>query len=155
MPSRALLVACLRQGLRLARDHHLNDLDRLTGAAFAHTDDSVWELVAPPTPLPTPDSAKQPGSDTPADALAELLDAIARRQHQHRERTAERLTNVPAAGLLSGRLSNLALYYRAHKGLGRTADALDSMGQVADADGRLAPRAPAAWPTWPGYAETT
>ncbi|MFE9354971.1 hypothetical protein ACFYPB_12350 [Streptomyces olivaceoviridis] len=51
---------------------------------------------------------------------------------------------MPAAGLLSGRLSDLALYYRAkaHKDLGRTAGALDAMCQVADAGGRLAPRAP-------------
>lgn len=132
---RALLVACLRQGLRLARDHRLGDLAWLTDAAFAYTDDSVWEPLAPP--------AQTPGPDTAADALAELLVAIARRQHEHRERTAERLTAVLDTGLLSGELVELTLYYRAkaHKDLGRTDDALTGMRQVADAGGRLAPRA--------------
>ncbi|GGW25493.1 hypothetical protein [Streptomyces alanosinicus] len=92
VPSRALLVACLRQGLRLAADHHLDDLNWLADAAYAYayTEDSVWEPVAPPAALHAPD-ANQQEPDTSADALAELLDAIARRQHQHRERTAGRL----------------------------------------------------------------
>ncbi|GAA3372616.1 ATP/GTP-binding protein [Streptomyces antimycoticus] len=145
LPSRTLLVACLRQGLRLARDHHLSDLGWLTEAAFAYTADSVWEPLAPPThtPSPSPGTEPQPGPDTPADALAELLTAIARRQHEHRERTAERLTAVLSTGLLSGELTELALYYRAkaHKDLGRTDAAAHGMRQVADADGRLAPRA--------------
>ncbi|MFF7764151.1 ATP/GTP-binding protein [Streptomyces griseorubiginosus] len=144
VPSRTLLVACLRQGLRLARDHRLDDLAWLTDAAYAYTDDSVWEPVAPPAPPPAPsDAAQQPGPDTPADALAELLAAIARRQHEHRARTAERLTAVLDTGLLSGELTELALYYRAkaHKDLGRTDAALDGYRQVAEADGRLAPRA--------------
>ncbi|MGP3990803.1 ATP/GTP-binding protein [Streptomyces sp. 3N207] len=144
-PSRTLLVACLRQGLRLARDHHLTHLGWLTDAAFAYTNDSVWEPLAPPTPTPAPSLGNQPhpGPDTPADALAELLTAIARRQHEHRERTAERLTAVLATGLLSGELAELALYYRAkaHKDLGRTDTAVHGMRQVADTDGRLAPRA--------------
>ncbi|WP_413804278.1 ATP/GTP-binding protein [Streptomyces sp. OE57] len=141
LPSRALLIACLRQGLRLARDHHLGDLGWLTDAAFTYTDDSVWEPLAPPTH--TPGTGPQTGPDTPADALAELLTAIARRQHEHRERTAERLTAVLDTGLLSGELAELALYYRAkaHKDLARTDAALDGMRQVADAGGRLAPRA--------------
>ncbi|MGA4953776.1 ATP/GTP-binding protein [Streptomyces lydicamycinicus] len=142
---RALLVACLRQGLRLARDHHLSDLGWLTDAAFAYTDDSVWEPLAPPThtAASSPGTAPQPGPDTPADALAELLAAITRRQHEHRERTAERLTAVLDTGLLSGELAELALYYRAkaHKDLARTNEALDGMRQVAEADGRLAQRA--------------
>ncbi|MGP4091291.1 ATP/GTP-binding protein [Streptomyces sp. KR55] len=145
VPSRTLLVACLRQGLRLARDHHLDDLTWLTDAAYAYTDDSVWEPVAPPsnTATPSPSTEPQPGPDTPADALAELLAAISRRQHEHRERTAERLTTVLGTGLLSGELAELALYYRAkaHKDLGRTDAALDGYRQVADADGRLALRA--------------
>lgn len=144
VPSRTLLVACLRQGLRLARDHRLDSLDWLTDAAFAYIDDSVWEPLAPPTHtlLPAPDAGQQPEADTPADALAELLDAIARRQHEHRARTADRLTALLEAGLLPGELTELALYYRAkaHKDLGRTEPALDGMRQVAEADGRLAPR---------------
>ncbi|GAA2522858.1 ATP/GTP-binding protein [Streptomyces longisporus] len=139
VPSRTLLVACLRQGLRLARDHQLDDLAWLTDAAYTYTDDSVWEPIAPPTQPP----AQQLGPDTPADALAELLAAIARRQHEHRGRTAERLTAVLDTGLLSDELTELALYYRAkaHKDLGRTDAALEGYRQVADADGRLAPRA--------------
>ncbi|MEU5417802.1 ATP/GTP-binding protein [Streptomyces sp. NPDC020667] len=140
VPGRALLVACLRQGLRLARDHGLGDLAWLIDAAFAYTEDSIWEPLAPPTPAPC--AGPQPGPDTSADALAELLAAVARRQHEHRERTAERLTAVLATGLLPGELAELALYYRAkaHKDLGRTEDALHGMRQVADAAGRLAPR---------------
>ncbi|MFG2681279.1 ATP/GTP-binding protein [Streptomyces sp. NPDC048392] len=143
VPGRALLVACLRQGLRLARDHRLDDLSWLTNAAFAYTDDSVWEPLAPPTSPEPSGTGSHPGPETPADALAELLVAIARRQHEHRERTAERLTAVLDTGLLSGELSELALYYRAkaHKDLGRTDAALGGMRQVADANGRLAPRA--------------
>ncbi|WP_307841677.1 ATP/GTP-binding protein [Streptomyces endocoffeicus] len=140
-PSRTLLVSCLRQGLRLARDHRLTDLAWLTEAAFAYTDDSVWEPLAPPTRASS--SEPQPDPDTPADALAELLTAIARRQHEHRECTAERLTAVLDTGLLSGELTELALYYRAkaHKDLARTDAAAHGMRQVADAAGRLAPRA--------------
>ncbi|MGY1503740.1 tetratricopeptide repeat protein (plasmid) [Streptomyces sp. QTS52] len=143
VPARTLLVACLR----LARDHGLDDPGWLTEAAFAYTDDSVWEPVAPPTPAPAGGASSSPGPvpgpDTPADALAELLTAIARRQHEHREHTAERLTTVLETGLLSGETAELALYYRAkaHKDLGRTDAALDGYRQVADADGRLAPRA--------------
>ncbi|MGW4784903.1 ATP/GTP-binding protein [Streptomyces sp. NPDC004230] len=143
LPRRTLLVACLRQGLRLARDHRLDDLAWLTEAAYSYTDDSVWEPVTPYTqPLPA-GATGQPGPDTLADALAELLAAIARRQHEHRERTAERLTAVLDTGLLSDELTEIALYYRAkaHKDLGRTDAAFDGMLQVADAGGRLAPRA--------------
>ncbi|MGW1364493.1 ATP/GTP-binding protein [Streptomyces chartreusis] len=138
VPRRPLLVACLRQGLRLARDHHLEDLAWLTEAAFVYTDDSVWEPVAPPAQAGT-----RPGPETPADALAELLAVIARRQHEHRNLTVERLTEVLATGLLTGELAELALYYRAkaHKDTGRTDAAVDGMRQVADASGRLAPRA--------------
>ncbi|WP_316959640.1 ATP/GTP-binding protein [Streptomyces sp. TRM68367] len=142
---RTMLIGCLRQGLRLAHDHRLDDLDWLTDAAFAYTEDSVWEPLAPPThtPPPPPGTEPQPGPDTPSDALAELLATIARRQHEHRERTAERLTAVLTTGLLSGEIAELALYYRAkaHKDLGRTDAALDGYRQVADADNRLAPRA--------------
>ncbi|MHB6912729.1 ATP/GTP-binding protein [Streptomyces sp. DB-54] len=139
-PSRALLVACLRQGLRLARDHRLEDLGWLTEAAFAYTSDSVWEPLAPPTHVSS--VAAPSGLDTPADAVDELLAAIVRRQHEHRERTAERLTTVLDTGLLPGELTELGLYYRAkaHKDLGLTGAALDGYRQVAEAGGRLAPR---------------
>ncbi|MFE4540262.1 ATP/GTP-binding protein [Streptomyces scopuliridis] len=135
-PSRTLLVACLRQGLRLARDHRLPGLGWLIDAAFVYTDDSVWEPLALPTT-----TAENP--DTPADALAELLTAIARRQHEHRHRTADRLTAVLDTRLLPAELTEMALYYRAkaHKDLGQNDAARAGMRQVADADGRLAPRA--------------
>ncbi|WP_327372291.1 ATP/GTP-binding protein [Streptomyces sp. NBC_01217] len=135
-PSRMLLVACLRQGLRLARDHRLTDLGWLTAAAHAYTDDSVWE----PLTLPTDTTS---ASDTPADALAELLTAITRRQHEHRQRTVERLSEVLDSGLLSAELTELALYYRAkaYKDLDQGAAARAGMRQVADAGGRLAPKA--------------
>ncbi|MFD5557643.1 ATP/GTP-binding protein [Streptomyces sp. NPDC127068] len=153
-PSRMLLVACLRQGLRLARDHQLRDLGWLTDAAHTYTDDSVWEPLAPPTGHPGADDGGRDatvggasddgtGWETAADALAELLTAIARRQHEHRQRTADRLTAVLDTGLLDNELTALALYYRAkaHKDLGRTADSRTGMQQVADAGGRLAPKA--------------
>ncbi|MER5781310.1 ATP/GTP-binding protein [Streptomyces mobaraensis] len=135
-PSRMLLVACLRQGLRLARDHHLTSLGWLIDAAFVYTDDSVWEpltLSAPADPVP----------DTPADAVAELLTAIARRQHEHRQRTADRLTAVLDTGLLPTELVEMALYYRAkaHKDLSQNDAARTGMQQVADTGGRLAPKA--------------
>ena len=135
-PSRMLLVACLRQGLRLARDHHLTDMGWLTEAAFTYTDDSVWEPLALP-------ATAEPEPDTPADALAELLTAIARRQHEHRARTAERLTNILDTGLLPAELTELALYYRAkaYKDLSDNQSARAGMQQVADGGGRLAPKA--------------
>ncbi|MFD8625221.1 tol-pal system YbgF family protein [Streptomyces hygroscopicus] len=137
-PSRTLLVACLRQGLRLARDHRLTDLGWLTEAAHAYTDDSIWEPLTPPTT-----STANPPLATAADALAELLTAITRRQHEHRQRTADRLTTVLDTGLLPDVLTAMALYYRAkaYKDLGRTDAALDGYRQVADTHGRLAPRA--------------
>ncbi len=135
-PSRMLLVACLRQGLRLARDHGLTSLGWLIEAAFVYTDDSVWEPLALPAPA-------DPAPDTPADAVAELLTAITRRQHEHRQRTADRLTAVLDTGLLPAELTEMALYYRAkaHKDLSQNDAARTGMQQVADADGRLALKA--------------
>ncbi|MER7050109.1 ATP/GTP-binding protein [Streptomyces jumonjinensis] len=151
---RMLLVACLRQGLRLARDHRLTDLGWLTDAAHAYTDDSVWEPLAPPAGGPGAGGGTRDataggaggdgtGPETAADALAELLTAIARRQHEHRARTAERLTAVLDTGLLNRELTALALYYRAkaHKDLGHTQESRTGMQRVADAGGRLAPKA--------------
>ncbi|WP_414170892.1 ATP/GTP-binding protein (plasmid) [Streptoverticillium reticulum] len=137
-PGRALLVACLRQGLRLARDHHL-DLGWLTEAAWAYVADFVWEPVAPPAA----DEPTDAGIQTAADALVELLSALARRQREHRARTAERLTAVLETGLLPGDLTEMALYYRAKadRDLGHTAASRDGMQRVAEAGGRLAPDA--------------
>ncbi|MFE3995017.1 ATP/GTP-binding protein [Streptomyces goshikiensis] len=135
-PDRRLLVGCLRQGLALARDHRL-DLGWLTDAAFAYTDDYVWE----PLPLPARDGDEEIA--TGADALAELLSALARRQHEHRSTTVSRLTEVLDSGLLPAELADLALYYRAkaYRDLGQAAESRDGMRRVADRGGRLAPDA--------------
>ncbi|MFC9131878.1 ATP/GTP-binding protein [Streptomyces sp. NPDC057099] len=134
-PGRLLLIACLRQGLRLARDHRL-DLDWLAPAAWAYVSDSVWEPLAPPDTDST-------GLDTAADALVELLSALARRQHQHRSHTVARLTTVIDSDLLPDDLQHLALYYRAkaHRDLGDSPASRAGMQAVADGGGRLAPAA--------------
>ncbi|MFE6853388.1 hypothetical protein ACFVDH_21685 [Streptomyces sp. NPDC057674] len=133
---RLLLVGCLRQGLALARDFRL-DLDWLTDAAWAYVSDSVWEPVAPPTPTSLRSGE---GLETAADALAELLSALARRQHEHRAVTAERLTVLTAAEILPGDLQEMAVYYlaKAQRDLGRSAESRRGMQYVVDGDGRLA-----------------
>ncbi|MEU8764701.1 hypothetical protein [Streptomyces sp. NPDC048659] len=136
---RLLLTGCLRQGLTLARDFRL-ELGWLTDAAWAYVSDSVWEPVAPPAPH---DREAGPGTATAADALAELLSTLARRQHEHRSRTAERLAALTAAGHLPGELQQMAVYYlaKAQRDLGRSADSRAGMQYVADHGGRLAPAA--------------
>ena len=134
-PNRRLLIGCLRQGLALARDHQL-DLGWLTDAAWAYTDDYVWE------PLPLPDSGDTRPA-TAADALAELLSTLARRQHEHRSTTVSRLTAVLNTGLLPAELADMATYYRAkaHRDLGQNEASRNGMRHVADRAGRLAPDA--------------
>jgi hypothetical protein len=137
-PSRMLLIGCLRQGLHLARDFRL-ELGWLTDAAWSYVSDFVWEPLAPPAPHePTTDTLQ-----TPADALVEMLSALARRQHEHRERTAARLTAVIDASLLPGDLHQMAVYYlaKAHRDLGRSEASRHGMQLVADGQGRLAPAA--------------
>ncbi|MDX3208467.1 tetratricopeptide repeat protein, partial [Streptomyces scabiei] len=135
-PDRLLLIACLRQGLRLARDHRL-DLGWLTAAAWTYISDSIWEPLAPP------DTGTDTGLGVAADALVELLSALARRQHEHRSRTAARLTAVVDSSLLPDDLQHMALYYRAkaHRDLGDTAASQAGMQTVADGHTRLAPAA--------------
>ncbi|MCF3105453.1 ATP/GTP-binding protein [Streptomyces roseoverticillatus] len=137
-PSRILLIGCLRQGLRLARDHRLG-LGWLAEAAWAYVGDSIWEPLAPPTP-DEPDSS---GMHTAADALVELLSALARRQHEHRERTADRLAAVIGTGLLPDELTEMATYYlaKAQRDLGRSDASRTGMQYVAAGGGRLAPAA--------------
>ncbi|MGR6998881.1 hypothetical protein ACU686_13265 [Yinghuangia aomiensis] len=81
--------------------------------------------------------------ETASEALVELLSALARRQHEHRARTADRLTAVIATGLLSADLEEMAVYYlaKAQRDLGRTDESAAGMRQVADGGGRLAPDA--------------
>ncbi|MEH0520630.1 ATP/GTP-binding protein [Streptomyces stelliscabiei] len=132
---RAVLVGCLQQGLLLARDFRL-DLGWLADAAFQYVGDSVWEPLA----LPAADARSSDGLQTAADALVETLSAIARRQHEHRERTAGRLSAVLASQLLPDDLVELATYYlaKAQRDLGLTDDSRRGMQRVASADGRLA-----------------
>ncbi|MFK0203437.1 ATP/GTP-binding protein [Streptomyces lavendulae] len=138
-PGRLLLIGCLRQGLALARDHHL-DLGWLTDATWKYISDSVWEPLLPPAPT-NPDA--ESGLQTPADALIETLSALARRQHEHRSRTADRLTAVVDTGLLPAALQEMAVYYRAksERDLGRTDASRQGMQYVVDGGGRLAPAA--------------
>ncbi|MFI0776145.1 hypothetical protein [Streptomyces sp. NPDC021212] len=135
--NRMLLVACLRQGLMLARDHRL-DLGWLADAAWAYISDSVWEPLAPPAP-----HEAAAGLETAADALVETLSTLARRQHEHRERTVDRLIAVVDTGLLPTDLHEMAVYYRAkaQRDLGRSDDSRRGMQLVADGGGRLAPAA--------------
>ncbi|MFD5913553.1 ATP/GTP-binding protein [Streptomyces massasporeus] len=132
---RAVLVGCLQQGLLLARDFRL-DLGWLADAAFQYVGDSIWEPLA----LPAADAMSSGGLQTAADALVETLSAIARRQHEHRERTAGRLSAVLASELLPDDLVELATYYlaKAQRDLGLTDDSRRGMQRVASADGRLA-----------------
>ncbi|MFE9123703.1 hypothetical protein [Streptomyces sp. NPDC007172] len=135
---RKLLVGCLRQGLRLAREHRL-ELDWLAEAAWQYISDSVWEPLAPPAgqgPAGGP-----PG--TAADTLVDVLSALARRQHEHREITVARLTTVLDSAVLPAELHDMALYYRAKadRDLGRSAASRTGMQQVVDGGGRLAPAA--------------
>ncbi|GAA2359477.1 ATP/GTP-binding protein [Streptomyces cuspidosporus] len=138
-PNRLLLIGCLRQGLRLARDFRLS-LGWLADAAWAYISDSIWEPLAPPAAGHEPATT---GLETAADALVETLSALSRRQHEHRERTVDRLTQVLDTGLLPTDLHEMALYYRAkaQRDLGRTDDSRHGMQQVADGGGRLAPAA--------------
>ncbi|MEV5937103.1 hypothetical protein ACIQCD_31130 [Streptomyces sp. NPDC093250] len=133
---RMLLIGCLRQGLTLARDFGL-ELGWLADAAWAYVSDSVWEPIAPPS---------RPGSDgleTSADALVELLAALARRQHEHRSATASRLAAVTGSHLLPADLHEMGVYYlaKAHRHLGDSAASRHGMQLVADGGGRLAPAA--------------
>ncbi|MFD3779963.1 ATP/GTP-binding protein [Streptomyces sp. NPDC058612] len=143
---RALLVACLRQGLRLARDHRLDDLGWLTQAAIAYDSDAVWEPLAPTAreaDVHGSGTTGRPSLESPADALAELLTTLARRQREHREHTVDRLTEILGTGLLPAELAEMAEYYRAkaNRDLGRNEPARQGMHQVAVGGGRLALRA--------------
>ncbi|MFF9896827.1 hypothetical protein [Streptomyces longispororuber] len=81
--------------------------------------------------------------ETAADALVDLLTALARRQHEHRSVTVSRLTTVTGSGLLPTDLHEMGLYYlaKAHRDLGDSAASRQGMQAVADGGGRLAPAA--------------
>ncbi|AYG77959.1 hypothetical protein DWB77_07526 [Streptomyces hundungensis] len=137
---RLLLTGALRQGLAIARDFRL-DLDWLADATWAYVADEIWEPIALPA-APDPAGGPVPLA-TAAEALVETLSALARRQHEHRERTVTRLTAVVAADLLPADLTELAVYYlaKAHRDLGHATESRLGMQRVADGGGRLAPAA--------------
>ncbi|MEV6961335.1 ATP/GTP-binding protein [Streptomyces sp. NPDC051207] len=132
---RTVLVGCLQQGLLLARDFDL-DVDWLGDAAFQYVADSIWE----PLSLPEASDTVSGGLQTAADALVETLSAIARRQHEHRERTVSRLSAVLASGLLPDELVELATYHlaKAQRDLGLTDASRRGMQRVVSVGGRLA-----------------
>lgn len=126
---RPRLLACLNQGLRLARDHGL-DLGWLVDAAYRYVADFVWE----PVELP-------PGGQTgPASALAATLSAVARRQRVHRQEVVDELTAVLDDGLLPSPVQDLARYYLAEcqRDLGRPQESTVGMQRVAAGDSPLA-----------------
>ncbi|TVZ75761.1 hypothetical protein [Streptomyces sp. BK340] len=100
------------------------------------TGDSIREPLA----LPAADATPSGGLQTAADALMETLSAIARRQHEHRERTSSRLSAVLTSELLPDDLVELATYYlaKAQRDLGLTDASRRGMQRVASARGRLA-----------------
>jgi hypothetical protein len=133
---RLLFIGCLRQGLRLARDFGLK-LNWLIEGAFSYVGDSVWEPLAPPA------RETDTALHTPAEALVEMLSALARRQHEHRAHTVNRLTAIIDSHLLPAELHEMAVYYRAkaYRDIGQSADSRRGYQQVADGAGRLAPAA--------------
>lgn len=126
---RRRLLACLTQGLRLARDHGL-ELSWLVDAAYRYVADSVWEPV----------ELTSGPAGSPAAALATTLAAVARRQRVHRQETVNQLTAVLADGLLPSSAQDLARYYLAEcqRDLGRREESAAGMRQVAAGAGPLA-----------------
>ncbi|MGP3978989.1 ATP/GTP-binding protein [Streptomyces sp. 8N114] len=137
---RRLLVGCLRQGLALARDFHL-ELEWLVDAAWVYVRDAIWEPLAPPAR--DADERGRARLETSADGLAEVLSALARRQHEHRAHIADRLARVIDADVLPENLREMPLYYLAkdQRDLGQSAASRRGMQQVADGGGRMAPDA--------------
>ena len=138
---RRTVVASLRQGLRLARDFSL-DLAWLVEAAYFYVEDSVWEPIDIPGPVEPARPDVRSARGKAAVALADSLDAIARRQRQHRQRTLETLEAI-LAGNLPEELTELPLYFIAecHRDIGHLDKSLAGMRQVAELGGRLAPDA--------------
>jgi len=139
--SRIRLVSALRQGLRLASDYNL-PLGWLEDAAFGYVDDFVWEPLELP---PAGRAGDRPAGEiqTPADALALAMTAIARRQRQHRSRSADDLRAVLASDLLPPSVRELPRYFLAEceRDLGNFDASLTGMRAVVDGGGRLAPTA--------------
>lgn len=132
-----------RRGLAAPLEAGLLDLGWLAEAAWAYVGDSVWEPITPPARHPTDSDSEGGGMATAADALVELLAALARRQHEHRATTATRLSTIADTGLLPADLHEMTLYYlaKAQRDLGDSAGSRRGMQLVADGAGRLAPAA--------------
>ncbi|MFD3707609.1 hypothetical protein ACFWUP_31120 [Nocardia sp. NPDC058658] len=138
---RLVLVACLREGLRLARDFSLR-LGWLEDAAVAFVRDSAVETIdigdAPRaqdgTPLPV---------DPAAVALALTLSVIARRNSSHRQTIVDELRAVLTTGDLPAPMREIPEYYIAmcERDLGNFDASMRGMRKVADRGGRLAPDA--------------
>ncbi|MER5395392.1 ATP/GTP-binding protein [Streptomyces sp. NPDC002599] len=137
---RRLLLSCLQQGLVLARDFDL-ELGWLVEAAFQYVDDSVWEPLSFGNTATTESGSAQLAS--PAEALLETLNAVARRQREHREQTVRRLTAVLNTRLLPDEAWELAQYYlaKAERDIGRADESRAGMRRIHSAGGRLAPSA--------------
>ncbi|EST29291.1 hypothetical protein N566_22370 [Streptomycetaceae bacterium MP113-05] len=131
---RPRLLGCLRQGVRLARDHGL-PLAWLEQAAYDYVDAMIWEPVEIPPRASGPDE-----SAGAAESLASVLSAVARRQRQHRQITADTLSDVLTIPGLSPAVGELAEYFRAEceRDLGRMEQSMAGMRRVADGGGRMA-----------------
>ncbi|MCX4902767.1 hypothetical protein [Streptomyces sp. NBC_00878] len=94
-------------------------------------------------PSPRPPRRRRPPRWRPPRTPWWKPSALARRQHEHRARTVERLASVIDAGQLPIELNEMAVYYRAkaQRDLGLSSESRQGMQYVADRDGRLAPAA--------------
>ncbi|WP_123814529.1 ATP/GTP-binding protein [Myceligenerans xiligouense] len=139
---RRTVVACLRQGLRLARDFSL-DLGWLVDASYLYVEDSVWEPIDIHAHASPRRTTVRSVRGRIAVALAESLDAIARRQRQHRQLTLDTLEAIIAGDVLPDDLTELPLYFIAecHRDIGNLDQSLAGMRRVAALGGRLAPDA--------------
>ncbi|MFF9819021.1 ATP/GTP-binding protein [Streptomyces sp. NPDC014006] len=135
---RQQMVSCLTQGLRLARDYRL-ELGWLVDAAYRYAADFVWEAVE----IPVSENGATGPARTPAEALAETVTAIARRQRVHRQQVADQLSEILASSLLPPDAEDLARYHLAEcqRDLGLHAESAAGMRQVAAGSSPLAPSA--------------
>ncbi|MFD6401279.1 hypothetical protein [Nocardia sp. NPDC060249] len=138
---RRVLVFCLREGLRLARDFSLR-LGWLEDAAVEFARDSAAEAIDIGDPPSTADGTPLP-VNAAAAALAVVLSVIARRNSAHRQTIADELRAILATGDLPARIREIPEYYIAmcERDLGNFDASMRGMRKVADGGGRLAPDA--------------
>ncbi|MFE6924027.1 hypothetical protein ACFVAV_23585 [Nocardia sp. NPDC057663] len=134
---RRVLVACLRAGLRLARDFALQ-LGWLEDAAVAFARDSAVESID----IDDPEDSMSSDAAA-AHALGMTLSVIARRNNDHRQRIVEELRAVLVAGDLPERMREIPEYYIAmcERDLGNFDASMEGMRLIAQRGGRLAPDA--------------